>query len=464
MLDNLTESLAEFIVRRPLDDLPEAAAERAVASIVDTVACMLAGAGSEVREPLEIFLKNSGRSGNAIVVGTALKAPAELAAMVNGSFGHSLDFDDVLSMMPAHPSAVILPALFACAPQATTGEKLFEAFVIGTEVGAKIGLGISNAHYRRGFHATGTLAIFSALAALCRLWGSTSSETRTAFGIAASMASGLRCNFGTMIKPLHSGWAAHNAIMAFNLARSGMTAHQSSLEHEAGFFAAYGTEQSDMTRTLVGLASPWVFDKPGLALKKYPCIYALHRPIDALLALREKMGLTADNVEGIECRVAPGVMRPLVKTLPVTGLQSKFSMEYVLAVAALDGRYDLAAFEDPAVARPELKDLYPKVRGLEDARCLGDEQDPKARSAGTLGFVEITVTTSDGRSETMQVLKPTGSPEKPLGWNDLSDKFIDCAHHAGVAVDDAKQMFSAWKNIRQAGDIAGPIGMLEVLE
>src|SRR5262249_30646200 len=155
--------------------------------------------------------------------------------------------------------------------------EFFEAYVIGIEAGAKIGLGISNAHYRRGFHATGTLGIFSAVAALARLWKSSPDQTRIAFGIAASMASGLRSNFGTMTKPFHSGWAAHNAVVAFQLARAGMTAHPGTLEHEAGFVAAYGTDQSDMTRTLEGLASPWVFDKPGLALKKYPCIYALHR-------------------------------------------------------------------------------------------------------------------------------------------------------------------------------------------
>src|SRR5690606_6357842 len=125
------------------------------------------------------------------------------------------------------------------------GERLLEAYVVGIEVGAKIGLGITNGHYNRGFHGTGTLGIFSAAAALCKFHHLDAETIRTVMGLVSSMASGVRRNFGTMTKPLHTGWAARNALVAVELARCGFTAAPDALEARSGFFAAYGAERSD---------------------------------------------------------------------------------------------------------------------------------------------------------------------------------------------------------------------------
>ena len=446
----LTQVFADFVTKTPASAIPQAAFERAAKCIVDTVGCMLAGSASEVTEPMERFLEAGPTGGDAVVVGTNLRTRPELAAMINGSFGHALDFDDTLSMMPAHPSTVLLPALLASLPKTTTGRMLVEAFIIGLELGAKLGLGISNGHYRRGFHATGTLTIFSAISALARLHGLDADTLRTAYGIGGSMASGLRCNFGTMTKPFHAGWAAHNAIMAVSLARCGMSASQDVMEIEAGFFDAYGTEQSDLAACAAGLANPWVLLSPGLALKQYPCIYALHRPIDALLQLREELSLTPDNLDSIECRVAPGVFRPLLSRRATTGLEGKFSMDYVLAAAALGDHYDLGTFSDEAVSRPELEALYPRVHKFEDAVCLDGDDKPLVRSAGTLGYVVVTARRRDGVEKTLRVDKPRGSPEFELTWDDLHHKFVGCGQHAGLDPETSRALFDDWRGVEMA--------------
>src|SRR3546814_869896 len=124
-------------------------------------------------------------------------------------------------------------------------------------------------HGRLPLHPpTGTLAVFSAVAALGRLLGTSEHELRTAFGIAASMSSGLQCNFGTLTKPFHAGWAAHNAVTAVALAGAGMTASTAALEAKSGFFSTYGTERSDVDRATEGLGTPFAILDPGLALKK----------------------------------------------------------------------------------------------------------------------------------------------------------------------------------------------------
>jgi len=450
---NLTEALARFVVETPASDIPEAAYDKAAKAIVDTVGCILAGSVADVSEPLLRYLEQIDGEGSHAVLATGRTAPAEVAAMINGTFGHALDFDDVLSMMPAHPSAVVLPALFACLPKATTGQAFLEAYILGVEAGAKIGLGIGNGHYRRGWHATGSLAIFSAVSALARLLGLDVATTRQAFGVAASMASGLRCNFGTMTKPLHAGWASRNAVAAVRLASSGFSASSEAMEAGAGFFETYGTEQSDMQRCIQALGKPYVFVEPGLALKKYPCCYALHRPIDAMLQLRDSLDLTPENTESVFCRVAPGALRVLPYVTPKTGLEGKFSMEYTLAVGVLDGRFDLAAYNDEGVTRPEIAALLPRMSKEEDPYCLGDEADPGARSSGTIGFVEVTARRRDGAEETVRVDKPTGSPERELGWDDLEAKFFDCAGQAGLASNSAADNFTVWRALRAADNV-----------
>jgi 2-methylcitrate dehydratase PrpD len=240
-MTGLTAALAEFIHVKTLDDLPPEALDKAKKAIADTFAVMLAGAGSEVAPPLLRYVEQTGESGMSPILGSGRTTSPEMAALVNGTFGHALDFDDVLSMMPAHPSAVIVSALCAD-PRAggLAGSALIEAYVIGVEVGGQIGAAITIGHYHRGFHGTGTLAIFSALSALAKRYCCDVATTQTAFGIAASMASGLQRNFGTMTKPLHTGWGARSALAAVHLARSGFTAAPDVLEAPGGFFAAYG--------------------------------------------------------------------------------------------------------------------------------------------------------------------------------------------------------------------------------
>lgn len=453
----LTETLARFAVETPAADIPEAAYDKAMKAIVDTVGCILAGSVADVSEPLLRYLGQIEGEGARPVLATGRTAPAEIAAMINGTFGHALDFDDVLSMMPAHPSTVVLPALFACLPAKTSGQSFLDAYILGVEAGAKIGLGIGNGHYRRGWHATGTLAVFSAVAALARLLGLDVATTRQALGIATSTASGLRCNFGTMTKPLHAGWASRNAVAAVRLAASGFTASPAAMEAGAGFFSTYGTEQSDIARCVAALGKPYVFVEPGLALKKYPCCYALHRPIDALLQLRERLALTPDNTESVFCRVAPGALRVLPYTAPKTGLEGKFSMEYTLAVGVLDGNYDLAAYNDAGVTRPAIAALLPRMGKAEDPVNLGGEKDPGARSSGTIGFVTVTARRRDGAEETVRVDKPVGSPERELGWDDLEAKFHDCAGQAGLTANSAADSFAAWRGLRRCADLSSLI-------
>ena len=426
-----TAAIAEFIVKTTRADFPPGSDEKATKVIADTFAVILAGVSSEVAEPLQRYLEMAGESGASPILGTGRTASPETAALINGTYGHSLDYDDVLSMIPAHPSAVILSALLASMNgDPVSGKNFIEAYIIGVEVGGKVGLGMTNEHYQRGFHATGTLAMFSGVAALAKLHRLDAPTIQQAFGIAASMASGLRRNFGTMTKPLHTGLAARNALSAVRLAMCGFTAAPDILEAKAGFYSTYGTAESDPDVTARGLGKPFVISSPGIAVKKFPCCYATHRTIDGVLTLRERLGFDAGAIDKVICRMPPGGMHVLIYPRPVTGLEGKFSLPYSIAAAVLDGTFTLWSFSDEAVRRAEIAALYERIDTHETPACRGDDPQFDKRSSGSRGFVEVEVHLKDGRRDQIRVDVPPGSPSRALTWDDLREKFMDCAKQA----------------------------------
>ena len=450
-----TATIADFIVNTRAKDFPAGSDEKAIKVIADTYAVILAGVSSEVAEPLQKYLESLHESGAAPILGTGRTASPETAALINGTYGHSLDYDDVLSMMPAHPSAVILSALLAAMDDTpVSGKDFIEAYVIGVEVGGKLGVGMTNEHYQRGYHATGTLALFSGLASLCKLYKLDAATIQQAMGIAGSMASGLRRNFGTMTKPLHTGLAARSALTAFRLAQAGFTAAPDIMEAKAGFFSTYGTADSDPEVTANGLGKPFVISDPGIAIKKFPCCYATHRGMDGVLTLRERMGFDANSVEKVICRMPPGGMHVLIYPRPVTGLEGKFSMPYAVAAAVLDGQFSLWSFSDEAVRRPEIAALYDKVDTHETTACRGDDPQFDKRSSGSRGFVEVEVRLKDGRRDQIRIDVPPGHPSRALTWDELHAKFLDCARQAPrISTANAEVAFGDIRNLAALSDI-----------
>lgn len=461
----LTEIMAQTVIQRHLADFPAETVARAKKVIVDTFAAILAGSHSEVTAPLMCFLDTNDPGGNVPILGTDRYAGAELAALVNGTFGHALDFDDVLSMMPAHPSAVIVAALLADLPEhPLTGKEFIEAYVMGVEIGAAIAQGITVGHYGRGYHGTGTLATFSALAAVAKARRLDEHQVRTAFGVAASMASGLRRNFGTMTKPLHTGLAARNAVQAVRLALCGFTAATDILEAKAGFYATCGVEASDPAAAIDVLSGPGILLDPGIALKKFACCYASHRGMDGVLTLRARHGFTAADVERLECRMPPGGMLVLTYPEPKTGLEGKFSLQYALAAGLLDGNYSIWTFTDEAVRRPEIPGLLARIFAYEDESCRDDDPLFETRSSGGRGFVDVAVTLRDGTQDSVRVLKAPGHPSRELSWDDIAMKFADCAGQAHIPVPVEKEAFLFLRDLENRDSVTTLINMLHPLK
>ena len=113
-MTTIIEGIAERIGDISYSDLPREAVHWAKAAILDTVGVTLAGAAEPCTQIVARVLRRRRRSeGECLIFGTDRRAAPLDAALINGTAAHALDFDDVSNSMGGHPSAPIVPALFA---------------------------------------------------------------------------------------------------------------------------------------------------------------------------------------------------------------------------------------------------------------------------------------------------------------------------------------------------------------
>ncbi|MBI1734542.1 MAG: MmgE/PrpD family protein [Candidatus Rokubacteria bacterium] len=413
-----TTRLAEFIAKTSPDDLPAAALPLVRRAALDTIGVMLAGAGEPAAAIVRRAVVTEGALPVATVVGTRLRTSPTWAALANGVAAHAHDFDDTSFALMGHPSAPLFAAALAAAEaEPADGRTVATAYVIGFEVGTTLGVALNPEHYTRGWHATSSLGTLGCAAAAARVLGLDVEQTRHALGLAASLASGLKENFGSMTKPYHAGHAARNGVWAALLAREGFTASDSALEGRQGFAAAFGGKGA-LDAALDGLGRVWQVEVSRIAVKPYPSCALTHPAIDALLELRERERLRPEQIADVEVAVNPVTPDVLRHPRPTTALERKFSMPYCAAAALADGRVDLASFADGDVAEPA-RGLMERVRMVVDTSLPHDlEQHAWSR---------VTVRLTDGRTLAVPPRGAQGHPDTPLSDTRLREKFLACA-------------------------------------
>ena len=425
---SLTYALAGIVTETAADDVPAAVREVARRAILDTVGVALAGANEEcVRIVRDVVRDNGSGVGAARLIGVSGGVGPLDAALINGTAAHALDYDDTHQSFRGHPSASIVPAAIAAAESvAATGTELLDAYALGLEVAGRVGRAIGVSHAAHGFHSTSTLGVLGATAASARLLRLDRMQTATALGIAASSAAGLRLNFGYMAKPLHAGNAARAGLLAAQLARRAFTANTAAFDGPREFIGTYSPGDGDPAAVAPGDGT-WQALAPGIAVKKYPCCNRGHRAIDATLALLAAHGFDAADVECIEVHMPAGEVDeagrvgPMVYPRPETGLQAKFSMQYVIAAAVVEGGLGVGTFADASIGRPDVRRLLVRVRPI------ADEDRPAADPERN--FVRVVVRLTDGREFAEEVRFPRGDPRGGISLSDdeLAAKFRDCA-------------------------------------
>ncbi|MBI3938242.1 MAG: MmgE/PrpD family protein [Betaproteobacteria bacterium] len=407
------------------DDLPADAVYWARVGILDHVGVTLAGSREEATRIVRELALRGAAGGPAVVFGRDLRVNALDAALVNGTAAHVLDFDDCSNTMGGHPSAGILPALFAAAEESgANGSDFIAAYVAGIEVDCKFSLGVNFYQYNKGWHPTTSIGIFGCAAACAKLLKLSEERTATALAIAASLAAGIKSNFGTMVKPLHVGHCNRSALFAAQLARDGFTASANAFEHHHGYFNVFNGEGNyDASRILAAWAKPLDITRPGITIKLYPCCGSIHPAIEAMAALVREHDLKPESIERVDVWLHTRRLAHTNRPDPRTPLDAKFSVQYCVARAVTDRRITIEQFEGNAHNDPAVRRLLPKIH----AATYTTAQFPADHHFGA----EVKVTTTGGRVLAQKVHFQLGrTVDIPAPPELLKEKFENCAARA----------------------------------
>ncbi len=430
---------------------PSAARRRAATALLDTVGVTLAGAAEPASRIVQDVVAAEGRE-SCTVLGTPARADAAGAALANGTAAHALDFDDMCFVSLAHPSAPLVSAVIAAGESGgARGGALLDAYVVGFEIEARLGRVMNPRHYERGWHPTSTLGTLGAAAAASRLFGLDAVRTAHALAIAASSASGLKENFGTMVKPLHAGLAARNGVLAARLAERGMTASALAIDGPQGFLRAMDSEGDDLAAEVADVGTRWEILDTGITVKLYPSCAGTHPTIDAILDLRRREGLSADMVERIDVGVDAITPTVLLYDRPATGLEAKFSMPFCAAAAMVDGRVGIDTFDAARLDDPRIAAFMRRVRMTVDPAL-----DP---DAPPLTEASVRVVLRDGRELTRSAHGARGYPDRPASDAELGEKFLACAMRA-ISERAATEALAMLRQIESVRDVRGLTSLL----
>ena len=415
MAQTASEKIASFVLNFDPGTITAASRHVAARALYDTIVCALAG----VQEPAsQLSLQYAqGQTGPhmATVWATGQKVSLEMAALVNGTMGHALDFDDVSSPLRGHPTVAILPAVIALGESLQAlGRDIINAYIVGFEVTLRLARAIVDEQYAKGWHSTASIATFGATVACAHLLKLNHAQIVNALGITVSQVAGTRQNFGTMSKPFQAGQANAVALRAVMLAKLGFDASAKALDGDLGYTTLYA-DKMDLHGELDQLGRlPLEIERSGIEVKKYPLCYATHRTIDGLLDMLKDTPFKFEQLDHVDIQTNYRATVPLIHSRPQTGLEGKFSMQYAVAAALHDGEVVLKTFEDAAVQRAAIQAFLPKVSVTEGAPPLYPR------------WAELTVYLKDGTVLKRRVEKLRGSKEHPLTDAELIVKGADC--------------------------------------
>ena len=395
------------------DNVPDAAMKSARMHFLD--ALCVGVAGSQFGSATDIVRLDYG-PGPCSVLGSDRTTTPQVAALINGSLIHSLEYDDTHTESVVHGSSVLAPVALAIAEQRPTDlNTMMAAFAVGWELLIRLGLSDPGGLQRRGFQVTPAAGVFAAAAVSCLLSGDDVEKSAHALSIAGSMASGtLRpAKRGDSTKAVQPGWAAHSGIMAAELAQVGITGPDDVFHGSMGFFSLYGgaDRSRDFEQMIEDIGTLWHL--PDAAFKMFPCCHYIHPFIEAAQLL--KSDIADSEITRVLCHVPEGVV-PVVaepwdqRVAPQTTQEARWSLPYVVATAFVDEKVDLETF------RGETRDDIITFAQRIDYETWCDSGFPRVFPA------KVEVTLSDGSVRSCFIEDVLGNRDRPFTEEDVKVK------------------------------------------
>ena len=420
----LTQTLCALMRETTYDTLGEDCIAKVREAIIDGLAVGLAGSREKPVALMREHLRELGGHEQAGFWGSAQRGSVVQAAYVNGVATHVLDFEPMWSP-PTHSVSPTVPVAFALAEWLPlSGRQLIQAVAKGLEIQGRLQYaGDQFVPEDLKFHPPGFAGVIGSAVVAADLLGLDELQWRHAIGIAASRASALLANVGSMTKATHCGQAAAAGLDAALLARRGFTGNPDVFEAHKGFIATFYPEVFHEDR-LLAWGKPFRVVDPGLAIKLFPSQYGTHYGITAGLELHRRIG--GRHIRRVAMRTP--VMKYVDRPAPATGLDGKFSLQYTTAIALLDGAVRIASFTDERRFRLDVVELLARFDMTQDATIRGDFHHM---------FVEVSATLDDGSTESTVCRGPRGSWSNPMTAQEHADKLQDCFAHAMPGRDPA---------------------------
>lgn len=371
----IARQLAEWCADVTEDDIPADVSALVPLRLLDSTGLIVAGSATQAAGAARALAEALGGAAQATVAGSPQRLPSSSAALVHGVAAHCFDYDDTLADSVVHPGSVVVPTAVAVAEAIDASDSEFRtAVTVGYEIAARVGAAAGRLFHARNMHATGIVGPIAAAATAGRLQQLSHETICWAMGLAASMSGGLRAyaRDGGWSKWLHVGWAAHGGIMAVDLAKRGFRGPEYVLDGGSDLYSVmlHG-DAIERSALLAELGTNW--RGASAQFKYYPCAHVIQPFIEATLNLLRDNKLPPNEIDEIECAVAPWAAAivcepPDAKLRFDSELEATGSLPYQLSVAVLERRVGLNALDEKMRMRPDIARFAKRIAYRKDER------------------------------------------------------------------------------------------------
>ena len=434
----MVERIAKWAHALNLDAVPDDAQRVAKRCIVDLVGVSIAGASRAQSRRIADYASQVHTPGPSTVFGSPARLSPVGAALVNGTVGHVLDFDDTSYTGIMHGSTVVFPSALAAAESAgADGRRLLEAFVAGSEVAYAVAVLCGHGHYHKGWWSTATFGTIGAAAAASRALELSERQTADALSLASLQSGAQKAAFGTDAKPYLAGQAAAAGVESALLASAGVSAPRSALEGTNGFIQVLNDGVLDY-EGIERLGTQWRLVDPGIFFKQYPVCSAAHAATEVTRRLMDKHGLQCDSIQQVVCEVPPLVASSLLYDIPANLQEAQFSMPFAVGTILARGRLGVENLTEDGLSDPFVQSGMSKV----EMRRIDALQHTEAPEGA-----RVSLMTDEGAEIADYLGIPTGMPSNPMSDEQLHEKFLSCTAAGGLEPGRATALLKYLTNI-----------------
>jgi 2-methylcitrate dehydratase PrpD len=445
-MEQVTQALANFAANLKFEDLDPKLLLNFKKFLLDGIGCGLYGSGLPWGQIVNRFIKEQRGKKESTLWLQKFKGPSTNVSLGLGVMIHSFDFDDYHNAK-VHPGAVVIPAVMAIGePLGANGKSILTAMLAGYEVMIRVSLATGPTSSRlKGWHLTGTTGTFGAAAAAGNLLGLNQDQMASALGMAGTQSAGLWAFTadGAMSKRFHAGRSSQSGVMAALLAKDGFKGPTKILEAEDGGFCKATSDEVDLRKITQGLGKEFV--SAEMNIKPYACCASAHSAIDAVRYLIQVHKISPSEIEKVFVRTASGVkVQCGFEYKPLSVLQAQMSLQYCMAVVLLEGQALLDQFNEEKISDPKILELAKRVEIVLDPEIEKIYPDKFANK------VEIIL--NNGKKFEARVNDPSGSPENPMSFDQVVEKFESLASRV-VTKDRIDAIIESVERIEKLDDI-----------